>query len=91
MTAISQDRRGRLWLGTYKKGLFGFTPGLEEKKISLSLPGDDPQGRETIISALLVDKDQVLWIGTDRGLVCLRYRRRPVSSAITWPGPPPAA
>ncbi len=69
VTAISQDRRGRLWLGTYKKGLFGFTPGLEEKKISPPLPGDDPQGRETIVSALLVDKDQVLWIGTDRGLV----------------------
>jgi ligand-binding sensor domain-containing protein/DNA-binding CsgD family transcriptional regulator len=69
VTAVSQDRRGRLWLGTYKKGLFGFIPGLEGKKITLALPGDDPQGRETIITALYVDRDQVLWIGTDRGLV----------------------
>ncbi|MBU4404003.1 MAG: hypothetical protein KKG79_00145, partial [Acidobacteria bacterium] len=68
VTAVSQDGGGNLWLGTYKNGLIKFSRGLDEKVTVVSLPGNFRETKETIISALLLDSDQILWLGTNRGL-----------------------
>ncbi len=68
VSAVCQDGRGWLWIGTYKQGLFGINRGVDEKKTFAQLPGNPRPLKETIISALYVDRGQVLWIGTQNGL-----------------------
>lgn len=68
VTAVSQDSGGYLWLGTYKNGLVKFNRSLGENLTDVDLPGSPRETKETTISALLLDSDQILWLGTDRGL-----------------------
>ena len=68
VTAVCQDRRNWLWIGTYKNGLFGINRGVDEKKTFSSLPGNPQDLKELLIQALLIDRSQTLWIGTSNGL-----------------------
>ncbi|MFH2107276.1 MAG: two-component regulator propeller domain-containing protein [Chrysiogenia bacterium] len=68
VTAVSKDPEGNLWLGTYKNGLARFNRSLDETLTIVTLPGNPRETKETTISALLLDRDQILWLGTDRGL-----------------------
>jgi ligand-binding sensor domain-containing protein/DNA-binding CsgD family transcriptional regulator len=68
VTAVCQDRGGSLWLGTYKNGLIKFSRGLDEKVSVVSLPGSPRETKDTIIPALHVGRDQILWLGTNMGL-----------------------
>ena len=68
VSAVCQDSRKWLWIGTYKNGLFGVNRATDERKTFAALPGK-PQGlKETLIPALQVDRGQTLWIGTNSGL-----------------------
>ena len=68
VTAVSKDPEGNLWLGTYKNGLARFNRSLDENLTTVTLPGNPRETKETTITALLLDRDQILWLGTDRGL-----------------------
>ena len=68
VSAVSQDSRKWLWLGTYKNGLFGINRIDDERKTFSALPGNPLALKEMIISALQVDREQTLWIGTANGL-----------------------
>ena len=81
VTAIAQTRDGYMWLGTHD-GLVRFD-GVRFKVYGLEqgLPGLN-------INQLLVDGQDVLWIGTDgAGLACLREGRiSSVADASDFPG-----
>ena len=68
VSAVCQDSRKWLWLGTYKNGLFGINRGVDEIKTFTSLPGNPREVNELLITALQVDRGQTLWIGTQSGL-----------------------
>lgn len=68
VTAVCQDFRNRLWIGTYKNGLFAVNRSVDEKKTFTSLPGSPQDLKEMLIPALLIDRRQTLWIGTNNGL-----------------------
>jgi ligand-binding sensor domain-containing protein/DNA-binding CsgD family transcriptional regulator len=68
VAAVCQDRRHWLWIGTYKDGLFGVNRDVDEKKTFSSLPGNPLALKEMLVSALLIDRRQTLWIGTNNGL-----------------------
>jgi len=63
VTAIFQDSKGRVWLGTTGKGLYYWQ---DNKLNKLSDPTLD--GR--LIHALAEDKRGRLWVGTQAGLFC---------------------
>jgi ligand-binding sensor domain-containing protein/DNA-binding CsgD family transcriptional regulator len=68
VSAVCQDNRKWLWIGTYKNGLFGVNRTADERKTFAALPGNPQDLKETIIPALQVDSGQTLWIGTKSGL-----------------------
>ncbi|GAB2776826.1 hypothetical protein GCM10010465_24370 [Actinomadura fibrosa] len=60
---LTQDREGRLWLGTFGEGLFV----REKQNGNFHLyqgPGKDKIPETTVIEAIQADKDGKLWIGT---------------------------
>lgn len=67
LTAMLQDRRGQLWLGTENHGLLRLTDehGLERLPENLDLPG----GR---ITQLFEDAEGSIWAGANGGLFRLR-------------------
>jgi ligand-binding sensor domain-containing protein/DNA-binding CsgD family transcriptional regulator len=68
VSAVCQDGRQWLWLGTYKRGLLGINRGTNEKRTFSSLPGHSRPLKDMIVQALLVDREQTLWIATQNGL-----------------------
>jgi ligand-binding sensor domain-containing protein/serine phosphatase RsbU (regulator of sigma subunit) len=77
ITAITSDLSGAIWIGT-DRGLCRMTPGPvrewdepfivrfhPDPRNPLSLPHDN-------IRSLCIDSAGALWVGTDRGLACLR-------------------
>ena len=68
VASVCSDRRDRVWIGTYKNGLFGVNRNVNETKTFLSLPGDPRSLKEQIVSVLTIDRRQTLWIGTNYGL-----------------------
>jgi ligand-binding sensor domain-containing protein/DNA-binding CsgD family transcriptional regulator len=68
VNSICLDNRDWLWIGTYKYGLFGVHRGSDERKTFTSLPGNPQPLNETIVSALRIDRQGTLWIGTQSGL-----------------------
>ena len=67
LTAMLEDRKGQLWLGTENLGLFRLTEryGLERMRSTLALPG----GR---ITEILEDREGSIWVGANGGLFRLR-------------------
>ena len=63
ISAIHQDRTGRIWIGTYS-GLF-LLEGSELRQFKDGLPSLD-------VHAIADDADGNLWVGTGGGLACLR-------------------
>jgi ligand-binding sensor domain-containing protein/DNA-binding CsgD family transcriptional regulator len=66
--AMCRDARDGLWIGTYKNGLIWLSGGLEETIKIVPFPGNPQDGKDMIIPALLIGSDQVLWVGTNKGL-----------------------
>ncbi|WP_414648909.1 two-component regulator propeller domain-containing protein [Dokdonella sp.] len=67
LTAMLEDRKGQLWLGTENQGLFRLTDhfGLERMADNLNLPG----GR---ITDIFEDAEDSVWVGANGGLFRLR-------------------
>lgn len=68
VSSVAQDSRKWLWLGTYKNGLYGINRTTDERKTLAELPGNPLDMKDTLIQALLVDRGETLWIGTQGGL-----------------------
>lgn len=73
ITAIHQDKKGRIWVGTYGGGLNQWLGGNGDK-----LPGDhngfesfgEKQGLpNNVVFGILEDKEGNLWLSTNNGLV----------------------
>lgn len=64
---VFQDRRGTVWVGTLGAGLARF----DGRRFSKALTAKQGLAGNTILSLAGGDRDE-LWIGTDRGLSCLR-------------------
>jgi len=62
-TALMQDSKGRIWIGTAHHGLFWWENG-----VLTQFPDHAVDGQE--IRALTEDKNGQLWIGTDWGPFC---------------------
>jgi ligand-binding sensor domain-containing protein len=74
--ALAEDGRGGIWVGTRDGGLYCLRDGKVETTYSADrgLPSSG-------VSAVYVDKDDVLWVATRRGLVRIRGRRSRVFGA----------
>jgi ligand-binding sensor domain-containing protein/serine phosphatase RsbU (regulator of sigma subunit) len=68
-----KDNRGKVWIGT-AKGLNEFDP---DKKIfkRYYVEKDNKLSNNNRINTLYIDKDSILWIGTDGGLFYLTAQR----------------
>jgi len=68
--AITEDKKGIIWLGTYK-GLCSYDP--QTKKISnVYVPPGGNVVSAFIIRALFTDEKNIVWCGTDDGLVLIK-------------------
>ena len=76
VTAICQGSRGRIWLGTARKGLYFWQGGMVTK-----FPDDALD--ERIIRSLAEDKEGKIWIGTELGLLC--YDRNSQKRPLPYP------
>lgn len=67
VVSIYQDRAGYLWVGTYESGLARYDghaflrPTLPDSIVNCA------------VNAILQDAQNVLWLGTDKGLIRLQY------------------
>jgi ligand-binding sensor domain-containing protein/DNA-binding CsgD family transcriptional regulator len=68
VSSVCTDQRNRVWIGSYKNGLFGIDRNVNETKSFLSLPGEATSLKEQVVVSLYVDGKQTLWIGTNSGL-----------------------
>jgi diguanylate cyclase (GGDEF)-like protein/PAS domain S-box-containing protein len=67
VTALTQDSRGRLWVGGKSRGLVALDPASGNVVATAQLAGADAQARNAI-SALAFDPTRGLWIGTAAGI-----------------------
>ncbi len=68
---VAEDRHGHLWVGTQTEGLLRLDPLTGDK---LSIPYEPEQDRSTgdrDIRSLLIDENDRVWVGTQRGGVAL--------------------
>jgi ligand-binding sensor domain-containing protein len=61
--SVYNDPQGRLWVGTFSRGLCVIDP-LREKFLEL-----DVELENDVVNAILYDSKQRLWVGTEGGLV----------------------
>lgn len=66
-SAITQDSKGRIWMGTHANGIFYIDPGQRAKKLSVQLNNTYPFDNTKILN-FLEDDHHHLWICTESGL-----------------------
>jgi signal transduction histidine kinase len=69
VTAVAYDANGGVWAGTRERGLVHLGAGRALEEFTLESTGGGLHSNR--VHAVLVDRDGVVWVGTDRG-VC-RY------------------
>ncbi len=66
--ALEKDQQGYIWVGTWSNGLFRINPRTE----SIQRFSHDPSNKNSLLTnnirCLYSDRQNILWIGTDRGL-----------------------
>ncbi|HEX5154711.1 MAG TPA: two-component regulator propeller domain-containing protein [Parafilimonas sp.] len=68
--AITEDKKGIIWLGTYK-GLCNYNP--QTKKINnVYVPPGANIVSAFIVRTLFADENNILWCGTDEGLMLIK-------------------
>ncbi len=65
---IEQDKRGRLWFGTWGKGLFCLDEAKHQWSNYLNRAGDTTSLPSNQVNCMLIDRKQQLWIGTTNGM-----------------------
>ncbi|MEZ5307062.1 MAG: two-component regulator propeller domain-containing protein [Pyrinomonadaceae bacterium] len=66
INAIDFDSEGRAWVGTDERGLFVFEEGEESKRYSFASTSGSLRSDQ--ILSVFVDRENVVWIGTDEGV-----------------------
>jgi signal transduction histidine kinase/ligand-binding sensor domain-containing protein len=66
--AITEDRSGGLWIGTYGAGLSRFDRRTGRFKTYLHKPEDSSSLSNNIVSRMLIDHAGTMWVGTYNGL-----------------------
>jgi ligand-binding sensor domain-containing protein len=71
--AITEDKKGIIWLGTYK-GLCNYDP--QTKKVNtVYIPPGGNIVSAFIIRTLFTDENNILWCGTDEGLLLIKENK----------------
>ncbi len=73
---IKQDETGTIWIGTGGSGLFKLDPATEVVEHFEYQPGYSTVLPSNLVWLLYPDKNNILWIGTNRGLVKFNYKNR---------------
>ena len=68
VTAICEDWKGAIWVGTFNGGLARFDRKTEQFKNYFQDPDDSEAISGNFITAIYEDSQQNLWIGTENGL-----------------------
>ena len=66
--AIAEDSRGVIWIGTFSKGLHYFDPATGKFHHCNSKPFHKNGELNSDVRTVLVDTDDVIWVGTTTGL-----------------------
>lgn len=64
--SLRSDRRNNLWVGTDAQGVFQFRDGVETNRFTFD--GTAGGLRSNRIFMIFVDREDVVWFGTDRGV-----------------------
>lgn len=71
-TAIKEDKKGRLWIGTYNNGLLQYTPAEKDKPATIINFTKKEGLSENCVYSLNIDKEDRVWIGyQNRGISIL--------------------
>lgn len=66
INSIVQDSNGRMWIGSYQKGLLEFDPVKEEFKVHFDERADGVQTQKSLrLLTIFEDSRKQLWIGTE--------------------------
>ncbi len=71
INTMIEDSRGDIWVGTLSRGLNKFDPASETFEYFFHDPGDPTSINDNNIRCILEPQifgDEILWVGTDRGL-----------------------
>ena len=74
VTSLLEDSRGRIWLGTAKRGIYRWQAGNLTKMSNASLD-------QRIIFAMAEDPGGRIWLGTEMGLICCNSNLEVMPSA----------
>jgi ligand-binding sensor domain-containing protein/serine phosphatase RsbU (regulator of sigma subunit) len=72
---LKEDRSGNIWLGTYGNGTYEYVPGEDRFNFSFLINSYNTQ---LIVTAMEIDSDNQLWVGTTEGLIYYDIDRRQV-------------
>ncbi|HYO92714.1 MAG TPA: two-component regulator propeller domain-containing protein, partial [Pyrinomonadaceae bacterium] len=73
VTALAPDNTGGVWAGTGGQGVYHYQPGSSANRERFTFENTSGGLRSNSIYAIFVDREGVVWFGTDKG-VC-RYDR----------------
>jgi ligand-binding sensor domain-containing protein len=86
VTALAQDDRGRLWVGSNTRGLVALDPASGKIVATSQIAGVDAQQRNAI-SALLFDPARGMWVGTSAGFFISPPAAALAQAYLTLPWP----
>ncbi|WP_346319170.1 two-component regulator propeller domain-containing protein [Chitinophaga sp. YIM B06452] len=86
-SAITQDSKGRIWLGTHANGIYYLDSGRQARKLTVQVNGDYPFDNNKILN-FLEDADHHLWICTESGLFRMDLSNHAVKVYNTQSGMP---
>ncbi len=72
---LKEDRQGHIWMGTYGNGTFEYDPVCEKFSYSFQI---NSYNRQLIVTAMVIDQENILWVGTTDGLIYYDIDRRQV-------------
>ena len=89
VTAMSQNRNGRFWVGTYNAGLNLYQPESQSFQRFRHNPKDPKSLPSDAVNVLAADAQDVLWVGTYLGLHAYlgdgRFKDHHFPDAEEWP------
>ena len=72
---LKEDRQGHIWIGTYGNGTFEYDPVIRKFSYSFQI---NSYNQQLIVTAMDIDSDNNLWVGTTDGLIYYNIDRRQV-------------
>lgn len=71
--SFAEDAQGRIWIGSFLKGLHYYNPNTETFHRCLSKPFTDNRLTNAEIKVILIGNDNSIWIGTSTGLFQIKH------------------